>query len=139
MTPSGDRPFANPDDYKILYNDWPYGVQEDVAHLVVWTKFMLEEDAAADDLSLNARATIETFVQHIFCGQPGVPRGNLVWFRNWKSLKSVHALGESDVATNRTSADHTTEHFHVMLYKAPPGFLKQVTNGDQPMSAVMNE
>lgn len=43
----------------------------------------------------------------------------VLWFKNWKSLKSVHAV----------------EHFHVMLYDPDPQFLKEITNGDVPMCA----
>jgi hypothetical protein len=42
----------------------------------------------------------------------------LVWFKNWKSLKSVHAV----------------EHFHVMLYKPDEQFLREITNGDVAMT-----
>ena len=47
-----------------------------------------------------------------------VGRENVIWFKNWASLKSVHAL----------------EHFHVMLYRAEEGFLRRVTGGDVPMA-----
>ena len=42
----------------------------------------------------------------------------VIWFKNWKSLKSVHAV----------------EHFHVMLYDADPAFLHEITHGDVPLS-----
>jgi Protein of unknown function (DUF3605) len=42
----------------------------------------------------------------------------VLWFKNWKSLKSVHAV----------------EHFHVMLFDAPKAFLARITNGDIPLS-----
>lgn len=41
------------------------------------------------------------------------------WFKNWRSLKSVHAV----------------EHFHVMLYDPDPEFMKEITKGDVPMCA----
>ena len=44
--------------------------------------------------------------------------GQVIWFKNWKILKSVHAV----------------EHFHVMLYDPDPEFVKEVTNGDMPLS-----
>ncbi|KAI9680985.1 MAG: hypothetical protein M1829_001065 [Trizodia sp. TS-e1964] len=40
----------------------------------------------------------------------------VLWFRNWRSLKSVH----------------TVEHFHVMLHDADPQFLREITRGDTP-------
>ena len=63
---------------------------------------------------------LEDFVSRTFCGETAdaVPREHVVWFRNWKSLKSVHAL----------------EHFHVMLFKAPKEFLAKITEGDRRMA-----
>ena len=53
-------------DIKILYNDWPYGVDEKIVHLVVWTKFDLEDDPATDDLTPKARKEIDDFVDQTF-------------------------------------------------------------------------
>ncbi|RMD42223.1 hypothetical protein DV735_g2862, partial [Chaetothyriales sp. CBS 134920] len=118
LAPSGDPPFTNPNDYKILYNDWPYGVEEGITHLVVWTKFPLEDDEATGRLTARAEQEIEDFVVETFCGPGGVPRENLAWLKNWKSLKSIHDL----------------EHFHVMLYNAPEDLLARLTHGDKPTS-----
>ncbi|TPX08889.1 uncharacterized protein E0L32_009593 [Thyridium curvatum] len=61
------RPFEFPeDDVKILWNDWPYGVDDRVVHLVVWTKFPFEEDPITGDLTDAARAEIEEFVVKTF-------------------------------------------------------------------------
>jgi Protein of unknown function (DUF3605) len=54
-------------DIKILYNDWPYGVDEKIVHLVVWTKFDLEDDPSTDDLTPKARGEIDDFVNRTFC------------------------------------------------------------------------
>lgn len=123
ITPSGDVAFQNPADYKILYNDWPYGIDRDIVHLVVWTKFELQEDPTTGDLSHEARSQVEDFVQKTFCGKAGVRRQSLVWFRNWSSLKSVRAL----------------EHFHVMLYRPSGKFLKRVTEGDMAMAVKLRK
>lgn len=40
----------------------------------------------------------------------------VMWFKNWAALKSIHAV----------------EHFHVMLFDPDPDFIRQVTNGDIP-------
>lgn len=42
----------------------------------------------------------------------------VIWFKNWKILKSVHAV----------------EHFHVMLYNPDPNFVNEITNGDVSLS-----
>ena len=119
-TPSGDDPFTNPDDYKVLFNDWPYAIEPDISHIVVWTKFLIEDDPATGDLTEDSRRMLENFVNRTFCEDTAgaVPREHVIWFKNWASLKSVHAL----------------EHFYVMLFKAPKEFLAKVTGGDQPMS-----
>lgn len=122
------------DDIKILYNDWPYGVDEKIVHLVVWTKFDLEDDPATDDLTPRARKEIDDFANRTFCSR--VPSEHVhpvfliatcmrladplqvIWFKNWRSLKSVHAV----------------EHFHVMLYDPDVAFVKGITHGDRPLS-----
>lgn len=57
------------EDIRIIYNDWPYGVDKDIIHLVVWTKFELEDDPTTDDLTASARAAIESYVQDTFCSR----------------------------------------------------------------------
>lgn len=39
----------------------------------------------------------------------------VVWFKNWAALKSIHAV----------------EHIHVMLYDPDPSFVKSITNHDE--------
>jgi hypothetical protein len=114
MTPRGP-PFQDPSDIKILYNDWPYGIDPDIVHLVVWTKFELEDDAETGLCTPESRQEIEDYVQKTFSSRVK----EFVWFKNWKSLKSVHAV----------------EHFHVMLYKPDEEFMKEITGGDVPMTA----
>ena len=119
-TPSGNPSFTDSSDYRILFNDWPYGIDTDILHLVVWTKFHFEDDPATDDLTPKARVEIEEFVDRTFCNTTngGLDKDRVIWFKNWRSLKSVHAL----------------EHFHVMLYGADRKFLEKITDGDRPMS-----
>jgi hypothetical protein len=84
-------------------------------HLVVWTKFELEDDAETGLCTPESRQEIEDYVQKTFSSRAK----EFVWFKNWKSLKSVHAV----------------EHFHVMLYKPDEEFMKEITGGDVPMTA----
>ncbi|KAF6810977.1 hypothetical protein CSOJ01_06044 [Colletotrichum sojae] len=113
LVPEGRR-FESGRDLKILYNDWPYGIDERIVHLVVWTKFELEEDAATGDLTEVARGEIEAYVDKTFRSR--TKPDTVIWFKNWRSLKSVHAV----------------EHFHVMLFDPGPGFVREITNGDVP-------
>lgn len=123
VVPSGKAPFEDATDLKIIYNDWPYGIDPDVTHLVVWVKFILEDDPETGFLTPEHHQLIENYVQKTFCSEDGLQRDNVIWFKNWKSLKSVHAL----------------EHFHVMLYQAPATFLERITENDRPMCEVVNE
>lgn len=113
MAPRG-RPFEYAEDVKVLYNDWPYGLDPCIVHLVVWTKFELEDDPETGLCTPESRQEIEQYVQKTFASRVN----EFVWFKNWKSLKSVHAV----------------EHFHVMLYKPDAEFLKEITHGDVPMT-----
>ncbi|KAJ4364179.1 hypothetical protein N0V83_009635 [Neocucurbitaria cava] len=113
MEPKGS-PFEYAEDIKILYNDWPYGIDPDIVHLVVWTKFELEDDPATGLSTPESHRELEAFVQKTFASKVQ----EFVWFKNWRSLKSVHAV----------------EHFHVMLYKPDAAFLQEITHGDVPMT-----
>lgn len=53
-------------DIKILYNDWPYGIDERIVHLVVWTKFDLNDDGQTDELSPQMRDRIDNYVSRTF-------------------------------------------------------------------------
>jgi len=66
LKPHDNGPFECQDDIKILWNDWPYGLDKKIVHLVVWTKFDLEEDPTTGDLTPKARAEIDEFVVKTF-------------------------------------------------------------------------
>ncbi|KAI1390257.1 uncharacterized protein F4822DRAFT_443186 [Hypoxylon trugodes] len=108
------KPFEFEDDVKILWNDWPYGIDKRIVHLVVWTKFDLAEDPVTSDLTDEARAEIDGYVRKTFGSR--IPSDRYIWFKNWRSLKSVHAV----------------EHFHVMLFDPDPKFVDEITHGDVP-------
>ncbi|KAM4059041.1 hypothetical protein HRG_008088 [Hirsutella rhossiliensis] len=108
------RPFQCPDDVKIIYNDWPYGLDKRIVHLVVWTKFELCEDQATGDLTDTARAEIDAFVATTF--RSGLQSSQVMWFKNWSALKSIHAV----------------EHFHVMMFDPDPDFIRDITDSDVP-------
>lgn len=63
------KPFEFDDDLKILCNDWPYGIDKRIVHLVVWTKFALKENPETGDLTAAARAEIDAYVQKTFCSR----------------------------------------------------------------------
>lgn len=90
LCPHSEAPFGDARDFKILFNDWPYGIDERIVHLVVWTKFPLPDAPGSDDLDPEARRAIDAFVDETFVAHCG--RDNVVWFKNWGSLKSIHAV-----------------------------------------------
>ncbi|QIW99513.1 hypothetical protein AMS68_005031 [Peltaster fructicola] len=108
--------FGDQANYKILFNDWPYGVDERIVHLIVWTKFEMPEDPVTGALVPEMQAKVEAFVHEQFA----IPCGtdNVAWFRNWVSLKSVHAV----------------EHIHIMLFQPDEQLINRITNGDQPLA-----
>ena len=85
-------------------------------HLVVWTKFELEDDPETGLATPESRREMDAYVQKTFGDR--LKSENFAWFKNWKSLKSVHAV----------------EHFHVMLYDPDPAFMEEITNNDVPMT-----
>lgn len=120
LTPRGE-PFQHVEDYKILYNDWPYGVDTRIVHLVIWTKYELParpvtaEDPDGD-LTPEARGQVNAFVEKTFVSVCG--KENVIWFKNWGALKSIHAI----------------EHFHVMLFDPDMEFVRNITEGDVPLA-----
>ncbi|KAL9025189.1 MAG: hypothetical protein Q9196_005944, partial [Gyalolechia fulgens] len=59
-------PFAHASDYRILPNDWPYGLAPGITHLVVWLKTRFAVEPTVEDLTLEARAQIARFVKATF-------------------------------------------------------------------------
>ncbi|PWO24389.1 glycoside hydrolase protein [Pyrenophora tritici-repentis] len=54
-----DTPFADPDDYKILRNDWTYAL-EGISHIVVWLKQRLPVDEKGA-LNEEGKALVDAF------------------------------------------------------------------------------
>lgn len=115
--------FEDPDDIKIIYNDWPYGIDKSIVHLCVWTKFPLDVDEADPngDLTPEMRAKIDGYVERTFGSR--VAAENIIWFKNWAKLKSIHSM----------------EHFHVMMKDPDMDFIREITKGDSPASAQLSE
>ena len=78
---NGKGPFEDESDFKVLRNDWPYGVDPKIVHLVVWTKFPLEEDPKTEDLTDQARAQIDAWVRKVFVERVGEDRVGVPFFR----------------------------------------------------------
>lgn len=49
-----------------MFNDWPYGLEKGIVHLVIWTKFELEEDPATGLLTESMWKKIDDYVGRVF-------------------------------------------------------------------------
>lgn len=100
FSPKSLVPFEDPSDYRVLLNDWPYGLTPDITHVVVWSRTPIDTDPQTGDVTTDSRQKIEAFVQRFFVDSLGRGGENRVlWFKNWVALQSVRAL----------------EHIHLMV------------------------
>ena len=107
--PRSNIPFADARDYRILLNDWPYGLAPGIIHIVVWLKVRLPVDMSPEservgDLTPEGRRMVDEFVRGKFERDLGVVGlDGVVWFKNWTGLQSVRGL----------------EHVHVLVRDVP--------------------
>ncbi|PWY90245.1 hypothetical protein BO70DRAFT_385105 [Aspergillus heteromorphus CBS 117.55] len=108
-------PFANPADYRVLRNDWPYGTTPDITHLVVWLRTPLAVDEEGDPTP-ESRQRITDFLKKTF-GVSGDGQGDdrLLWFKNRQKWQSVRAI----------------EHIHVLLRGADDALITKITGQTQ--------
>jgi hypothetical protein len=85
--------FNHPDDFKIIRNDWPYGVAKGITHLVIWSKVSIPIDPDTSLPTAESTATIENFLRQVFGKRLGTDFGEkLLWFKQkaeWQSVKSL--------------------------------------------------
>ncbi|KXX73287.1 N-acetylglucosamine-induced protein 1 [Madurella mycetomatis] len=110
FTPASETPFADPSDYRVLINDWPYGLTPGIAHLVVWSRTLIPTDAEVGDMTPESREVVAQFVKRYFADSLG-PGGEdkVMWFKNWVALQSVR----------------TVDHIHVMVRDVDPAVLQE--------------
>ncbi|KAF7544607.1 hypothetical protein G7Z17_g9815 [Cylindrodendrum hubeiense] len=119
FTPTSTIPFEDASDYRILNNDWPYGLDPEIRHIVVWLRTSIPIDPDSGDMTPESRAQCEAFVKRQFVDSLG-PGGEdrVVWFKNWVALQSVRAL----------------EHIHVLVRNVDDDTLEQWT-GERPQQS----
>lgn len=114
FTPVSETPFAEPSDYRVLKNDWPYGLTPGIFHIVVWSRTPIPTDPQTGDVTEESRQLIRDFVKRTFVDALGAGGDDRVmWFKNWVSLQSVRSL----------------EHIHVLVKDAPSALLEQWAMG----------
>lgn len=117
---SSPIPFAAREDYKILLNDWPYGINPNITHLIVWSKVRIPDQKPEGYLTPESTALVEGFVKRVFidkltAGGVDIAKDKVLWFRNWTGLQSVRGL----------------EHVHVLVRNAPEAVLADWMNSDK--------
>ncbi|KAL9600016.1 MAG: hypothetical protein Q9219_003485 [cf. Caloplaca sp. 3 TL-2023] len=113
-------PFAEPRDFKILRNDWPYGsFAPEITHLIVWSKPRIETDPETGFVPPPERRLIEAFVDRTFVkrleNDDPHAKTRVVWFKNWVALQSVRGL----------------EHIHVLLQNVPEDIVEEWTGSGE--------
>ncbi|CCG82335.1 Putative uncharacterized protein [Taphrina deformans PYCC 5710] len=96
ITAVGREPCSDRRDWKCLRNDFPYAMESEVSHLVVWSKVPFETSHTGE-LTDHGKAVLEHFLYATLFHD--VERDRIVYFLNPPGLKSIAGL----------------EHFHVLL------------------------
>lgn len=86
--------FADPSDYEMSKNEFPYNFEASVSHLLLWTKVPILSDPASEhgDLTAHTRHVIDEFIEKHVRVPFGIDKENITWFRNWTSLQSIPLL-----------------------------------------------
>jgi hypothetical protein len=111
-------PLQDHNDFKIMPNDWPYGLEKGITHLIVWIKHRLEVQPPQGDMTPRARRLVEEFVQRTFVDRvQDLPaaKEKVLWFKNWVALQSVPVL----------------EHIHVLVRDIPEEVILGWTAGER--------
>ncbi|KAF7559976.1 hypothetical protein G7046_g4178 [Stylonectria norvegica] len=116
FTPKSTVPFEDPSDYRVLLNDWPYGLDPEINHIVVWSRTVIATDPETGDMTPESRAVVQKFIQRYFVESLG-PKGEdrILWFKNWVALQSVRSL----------------EHIHILVRNVDDETLERWT-GERP-------
>ncbi|KAK9247592.1 hypothetical protein V1506DRAFT_37888 [Lipomyces tetrasporus] len=104
--PISTKLFEVRDDYRILINDFPYGFENGIVHLVVWTKNLIpkaQSGSLTADLMPEGRHKIQAFVDTNFRDALGMKSDDILWFKNWAALQSIKEI----------------DHFHILLNRPP--------------------
>ncbi|KAK6341171.1 hypothetical protein TWF696_008257 [Orbilia brochopaga] len=108
IVPKSDIPFAEEEDTRILFNDWPYGLADGIVHIVVWTKAAIPIDDSGD-ITPASRTLIVDFVNRVFVTGLGLPAEKVLWFKNWAALQSVRTVEHIHVLVDTSGIDGAME------------------------------
>lgn len=119
IIPSNETFLGDKSDIKILYNDFPYGLEDKIVHVVVWSKAKIPNQPPKGDLTPESRKQINDYVVATFQNHLSMPAENILWFKNWAALQSVRAI----------------DHFHVLLRNPPADKLQALIGTSGPDEA----
>ncbi|KPM36256.1 hypothetical protein AK830_g10310 [Neonectria ditissima] len=106
FTPTSNTPFEDTSDYRVLINDWPYGLDPEIRHIVVWLRTGIPTDPETGDMTPESRALCAAFIKRYFADSLGPDGGDrVVWFKNWVALQSVRALEHIHVLVRNVDDD----------------------------------
>ncbi|KAH6636105.1 hypothetical protein F5144DRAFT_600875 [Chaetomium tenue] len=110
--PASNTPFADPSDYRVLINDWPYGFVPGITHIVVWSRTPIATDNTVGDMTPESKRTVAEFMKRYFIDSLGTGgEDKVIWFKNWVALQSVR----------------TVDHVHVLVRDVEPAVLQAWT------------
>ncbi|KAK6543950.1 hypothetical protein TWF694_000668 [Orbilia ellipsospora] len=109
LKPRSLVPFEDQEDTEILFNDWPYGLDPGIVHIVVWTKAEIATDPASGDITTESRRIIVDYVNKIFVKDLGFPAENILWFKNWAALQSIRTVEHIHVLVNTNGIEGAME------------------------------
>lgn len=99
-------PFANPSDYRIFRNDWPYSMTSNITHLVVWLKTRIQVHPADGSLTDASKELIQSFVENLFERDLGpASKARVLWFKQATQWQSVQALEHIHIIVRDVSED----------------------------------
>lgn len=109
------------EDIALRVNDFPYYIEADIVHLVVWSKLNIpiDETSKSGDMTPAARDRINQWIEQCFVTNMafGIPRQNITWFKNWAALQSIPKLA----------------HIHLMVRGLPATQLERVLGDKQSL------
>lgn len=114
FTVQDPKPFADPSDYRVERNDWPYGIfGAEITHLVVWLKVRLSVEPETGLMTGESKALAEEFVKEMFVGRlrkegPGA-EARVLSFQNWTALQSIRGLEHVHVLVRDVSDEVVDE------------------------------
>ncbi|KAI1378337.1 hypothetical protein F4677DRAFT_391902 [Hypoxylon crocopeplum] len=110
FAPASNIPFHDQSDYRVLINDWPYGLTPNLTHIVVWSRTTIETDPETGDMTPESRSAVTGFVKRFFVDSLGLDgEDKVLWFKNWVALQSVRALEHIHVIVRDVEKDILNE------------------------------